>query len=670
LTRFSGPCHRGSMANPISGRNVETQRDMPTLAFRAAFSPGSANPEKRTVELVFTTGARVLRGFWERYYEELSLDPKHVRMGRLNNGAPLLDSHMAWGGTRTVLGVVESAKLEGDKGTAVVRFAKAEDDPEADKVFRKVLDGILQNVSVGYMTHRLEKIEDGDEKIPVYRATDWEPFELSVVPVGADDGAGFRSHQEHQTHPCVFVTREERSMPEPVIPATPPAPAIQPTDTEAATRAATEAATRDERERIAAIRDLVARHQAGAELERRLVDGGTTIAEARAAVLDAIATRAAATPTNQHTSLEAGEDLKRSSMRSGMVNALLHRAAPHLVKLEDVGREYRAMSLMRMAEESLGSAGVKTRHLSPLELAGAALGLGVRSQHATSDFPLILADVANKTLRRAYEEAPQTFMCCSRRTTLPDFKPVKRNQLGEAPQLKKVVEGGEFTRGTLGEGREQYQLATYGRVVAITRQAIVNDDMDAFSRLPALFGRSARDLESDIVWEQITGNPQMGDGVTLFHANHGNLAGAPAAIAIASIGLGRAAMRSQKGVDKKQFINVQPRTLCVPTALETTADQFVSQNMLANAAGSVNPFAGRLVVVAEPRLDAASATAWYLCADPGQIDMVEYAYLLGEEGPTLESRVGFDVDGVELKCRHDFAAKVIDHRGFYKNAGV
>lgn len=247
---------------------------------------------------------------------------------------------------------------------------------------------------------------------------------------------------------------------------------------------------------------------------------------------------------------------------------------------------------------------------------------------------------------------------------------MKRNQLGEAPQLQKVLEGAEFTRGTIGEGKEEYGLATYGRVFAITRQAIVNDDMDAFSRVPSLFGRSARDLESDLVWLQVTANGNMGDGVALFHATHGNLAGTGAVISVATLGAARAAMRAQKGVDKKQFINVTPKYLVVPVALETTAEQFVSSNLLASASGSVNPFAGKFQVVAEPRLDASSAISWYLAADPAQVDVVEYAYLDGQDGPMLESRVGFDVDGLEIKCRHDFAAKVIDFRGLYKNPGA
>src|SRR6185503_5900894 len=131
--------------------------------------------------------------------------------------------------------------------------------------------------------------------------------------------------------------------------------------------------------------------------------------------------------------------------------------------------------------------------------------------HTTSDFANLLADVANKTLRQAYEEAPQTFKTISLQVSLPDFKPSNRVQIGDAPALLEVKEHGEFSRGTIGDGKEVYQLATFGRIFAITRQALINDDTDAFSRVATMFGRAARNLESDLVWVTITSNPTMGD---------------------------------------------------------------------------------------------------------------------------------------------------------------
>ncbi|HMJ88149.1 MAG TPA: hypothetical protein VK504_33460 [Vicinamibacterales bacterium] len=408
-------------------------------------------------------------------------------------------------------------------------------------------------------------------------------------------------------------------------------------------------------------------------------DPKMTLERAQTLILDELGKRGGQSfgPSSQPSGARdviVGED-PLVHVRAGIENALLHRCRPKTgsdpkgFELSDMGRQYRGMTMLRIAEAYLNQRGIRTTAMGKMQIAGAALGLSERA-HTTSDFPNLLADVANKTLRQAYEEAPQTWQPISRRTTLPDFKPVKRLQLGEAPSLLEVGEHGEFTFGTIGEGKEQFQLATYGRRFAITRKALVNDDTDAFSRVPTLFGRSARNLESDTVWGQITANGLMGDGVALFAAGHNNLSGSSNAIAITPVAAGRAAMRVQKGIDGVTLLNIFPKFLIVPAAKETIADQFVSVNLMAATTATINPFAGRLQVLAEPRLDAVSAVSWYLAASPDQIDIIEYAYLEGEEGPMVESRVGWEVDGLEIKCREDFAAKVIDFRGLWKDPGA
>jgi hypothetical protein len=169
---------------------------------------GEVNAEGRTVPIVWTTGAAVRRmDFWtgERWIEELSTDPKHVRMGRMESGAPLLDTHNRYslGG---VLGVVEDAQLKGGEGTAKVRFSRRAD---VEPVFQDVTDKIIRNVSVGYQVYRYEDVstaEDTKARMRRLLAVDWEPQEVSLVPVGADAAAGVRS--EPEKHPCVIEFSE------------------------------------------------------------------------------------------------------------------------------------------------------------------------------------------------------------------------------------------------------------------------------------------------------------------------------------------------------------------------------------------------------------------------------------------------------------------------------
>jgi hypothetical protein len=194
-----------------SAPNPVITRELPPLFLRAAFAPSTVNVDKRTVDVVWSTGERVLRGFYDKYYEELSLETRHVRLGRFNNGAPFCDGHpLKYGDARasSVRGVIVAgtAKTNGKQGTATVRFAKADVDPEADLLFRKVEDGIVLNVSVGYRIYKLEKAEESVDKVPVYRAIDWEPIELSAVSAGDDDGAGFRG-VDRSPNPCEFVAR-------------------------------------------------------------------------------------------------------------------------------------------------------------------------------------------------------------------------------------------------------------------------------------------------------------------------------------------------------------------------------------------------------------------------------------------------------------------------------
>jgi len=462
-----------------------------------------------------------------------------------------------------------------------------------------------------------------------------------------------------------------------LTPPPPPKPAPEPTDQQRGAEA--------ERKRVAGIRKACLNAGCSRALESELIEKGTSLEEAQTRVLEWVGAqnhndvpRQVSRPSGHDVTV--GED-PFIHTREGIENALLHKAHPWTkdangrevgFKLSDKGREYRGLNLIRLAERYLIKQGIRTEGLSPMEVAGIALGLTSRSgMHTTSDFSLLLADVAGKTLRAAYNEAPQTFGPITRAATARDFKPMKRNQLGEAPQLQLVLEHGEIPAGTIGEAKEQYSLATYAVRFAITRQALINDDLDAFSRLPLMFGRQARNKESDLVWAQITDNPNMGDGVALFHANHGNLAGSGGAIDVTTISAGRSAMRVQEGVDGATKLNIIPRYLIVPAAKETVADQFVSVNLLASQASNVNPFAGRLTVIAEPRLDAVSTSAWYLSAAiaDGQ-DVLELAMLEGQDGPLVEQEVGFIVDGIQMKVRHDVGAKVIDWRGLYKNAGA
>jgi len=456
---------------------------------------------------------------------------------------------------------------------------------------------------------------------------------------------------------------EENSTTDPAAPETANTPDSAGTNS-ADAQAAAQSAVEAERTRCNTIKRLCADKKLDNDFRDRLIDDGVELTQAESQI-NMLADYLANNVGNigGGNAIEITRD-ERDTTRNSVATALLNRFNPsrYQMKGDDPGREWAGMSLREMAREFAEMSGKRTRGMGVHEVARAAL-------HSTSDFPLILENVVGKTLRDGYELAPRTFLPLARRATLPDYKEVSRVQMGEAPKLQKVLEGGEYTYGTVGEAAEKYRLFKYGKVLAITSEIIINDDLDAFTRVPALMGAAAGQLESELFWAQVTGNPNMSDGNALFSTSHGNLQDTGSAISIVSIGEGRKFMRQQKGLNEEHFINVQPSFLVVPTEQETLAEQFVSQNLQPDSSGNINPFAGRLQVVSEPRLDAASTKAWYLWADPNMVDTFEYGFLQGEEGPQVETSEGFDVDGVKVKVRHNFAAKPIDWRGMFRNDG-
>ncbi|MAE45021.1 MAG: peptidase U35 [Magnetovibrio sp.] len=332
-------------------------------------------------------------------------------------------------------------------------------------------------------------------------------------------------------------------------------------------------------------------------------------------------------------------------------------------ELSEPARRYAYATPVDMAKELLTLRGFQTTGLSPATLITRAL-------HTTSDFPIILGDTVGRTLRDAYQTAPSGIRRLGRQTSAKDFRSINKLMLGEAPMLEKLNEHGEIKAGTMTEAKEAYKVETWARKIGITRQVLVNDDLGAFSDLARRMGQAAAETEARILvdlLESNTGNgPKMDDAKALFHADHGNKAGTGAVISDTTLSAARLALRTQKGLSG-QPIRVTPKYLLVPPALETTAEKWLATVAAAKAA-DVNPFSGSLSLVVEPRL--ASATRWYITAEPGEIDGLEFAYLAGGEGPQVESKSGWDVDGVEIRVILDYGAGFVDHRGWYANAGA
>jgi hypothetical protein len=145
-----------------------------------------------------------------------------------------------------------------------------------------------------------------------------------------------------------------------------------------------------------------------------------------------------------------------------------------------------------------------------------------------------------------------------------------------------------------------------------------------------------------------------------------NKAAAGADPDVTTLGAGRKALRDMKDIDGKTFISATPKYLVTGSALETKAEQLLHE-LSAVQVSDVNPFAGKLTLAVEPRL---AGNAWRLFADPAQVATIMVAYLNGSDGPLVETRLGWDVLGVEVRAVLDFGCGVNDFRGSYYNPGA
>lgn len=666
------------MPDKLTPKTHET----PLRVLRAAVRPGTVDTEARTVELVWTTGAKGRRWAWDvgSYMEELDLSPDSVRLDRLNNGAPLLNTHSTYD-LDDVLGVVERAWIEGGEGRALVRFSERE---EVEPIFRDVKNGILRNISVGYAVHSYQVIEAEDDKLPTYRAIDWEPLELSLVPIGFDDGAKTRNAENPAEYKgprfqTQFNVREAQAPAE--QPAAVATTQEEPVMTEEEKRAAEQQrqaeqqqAIDNERKRCMTIRQMARKVGLDDEVVEDLIARGVSVTDASATLIDKVAERQQAeqgqSRSSQPTVTSTVDTGVLNAKREAMQAALIHRCDAS-AQLPETAREFRGMRLVDMAREFVTLSGGNARGLTAQEVARAALGCDRQAFRAagmqtTSDFPLLLGNTVNRTLRQGYELAPQTWRPLGRPTTVPDFREVTRAALGDIAALEKVKEHGEYKYGALEEEGAPLRVAKWGKIIAITWEAIVNDDLGVFTRIPSALGAAAAQTESNVVWDLILNAAKFTDGKDFFSADHGNVAASAGAINTTTLGAARAALRKQKS-KAGQFLNVEPKYLVVGPDKELEAYQYTSSLYVPAKNSDINdPRNAQLTVIVDARI---TGNQWFLIAAPGLVDTFEYAYLEGEQGVFTETREGFEVDGLEVKARLVFGAAWIDYRGVYKNAG-
>lgn len=426
-----------------------------------------------------------------------------------------------------------------------------------------------------------------------------------------------------------------------------PAPEPQPSATYA-----------DEQTRLNGIKDLFAmfggRHND--LMITCLADASCSVEKAREQLLNTIAQQQNPEPSNKDNAhIYAGNgNIVGDSVRA----SVMARAGYQDYEKDNA---FNSMTLRELARASLTERGVGVATYNPMQMIGMAF------THSTSDFGNILLDVANKAILLGWEENDETFEKWTKKGQLSDFKTAHRVGLGAFPSLRQVREGAEYKYVTLDDKGETIALATYGELFSITRQAIINDDMNMLTDVPMKFGRAAKATVGDLVYAVLIDNEKMSDKKALFSADHKNMI--TGGMDVETISAGRTAMRQQK--EGERTLNIRPAFMLVPTTLETQAIQVVKSGSVKGAdvnANIINPVRDLAEIIAEPRLDDASEKDWYMASRQGS-DTIEVAYLNGIDVPYIDQLEGFTSDGVTTKVRIDAGVAPVDYRGLLKVTG-
>lgn len=668
---------------------------LPKLRAQAAIAPGTLNEDARTVEAIFYSGAAVQRYpiFDDPYELSFSMEPKAVRLDRFNSGAPLVDNHNDHLPlSQAVIGVVEKAWLAEDGGHAVVKIAA--DRPD---ILARIKDGILRNFSMGAVLHQVKDITEKGDAQKRLLAIDWEPHELSIVPVPADPGAQALAQAER--FPCKLLTGATIASMENIMKFKVRVIAsdeikeidelefdekLHSKDLEktklarspSEERVAVDEALEADKKRTAEIRRLQAHFNMDDMWSQRHIKANHMIEQV---IADATEQRAKQAPIidpsislgAEHESLPWRKEQMAISIAAQGGGREVPETARQFARYGFVDAALEVLKFHRMA----GGLDCRRDASRIVELA-----------LTTSDYPNMLANAANKMLRPAYEAQEPTYRKLAERIDLPDFKTASVIKVGDFPEPLQVAESGEVKIGYFAEAKDSFALATYARIISISFQALANDDLSGFQRVMNGVASRFADKENSLWFASLISasgaGPTLGDGGALFNATavttaggHANLTASGTAISVDSIGVGRASMRKQTSVGTTGLgdglkLNLTPRYILTSPDKETLARQYTTALGPNLAASSQNPWAGML----EPLTDAnlISANPWYLFADPmrpgGSVSV--YGYMSGQSGPQVMTQEGFNVLGVQMRAVEHFGFAFVDHRGAYRNAGA
>lgn len=654
----------------------------PAMHRAVVASAAVSDESSRRFRVSFSSEIELLRASWfdDPWIEVLGHSAGECDLTRLASGAaPFLWGHDPHSRDNNV-GVIEKAEIKDGRGYADIRLSMRDD---CAGLWQDIKDGVISNISVGYsiLERTLTKLVSGGPS--EYRVTRWMPFEVSAVSIPADAGVGV-GRSDDATRSFTVTTLEDSAMPDLFAP-TPgnPAPEGQ-RDAQTPSPVAPAGITADqvrglistevttnvaaERTRATAIQQLSRQHSLGDTFAETHIASGAALESVRAMALDELAKRDPFTMPR----MSAGAD-SIDKQRDAATSWLLHRGGEKVEPALLNGNDFRGMTLLDVARTCLQSRGESVRGLDPVELVKRAIS------HSTSDFPILLQNVMHKTLSTAYNATPDLWRLFCAIGTVSDFRPHYRYRMGSFGDIAEVKEDGSFTYGTIVDAeRDSVTAKTKGKLMNISREMIINDDLGGFLTMARIMGRgAARTVEKD-VFALLAANPTLGDTGALFNSTAVTTAGGHANVTsyvaptVASFETVRVAMASQVDVGANDYINVPPSIWLGPMALGGAARVVNAAEYDSDAvgAGATNKFQvpnksrGLFKVIADtPRL---TGSLWYAFADPALEPVIEVAFLNGNQSPTVEMQDAFTQNGVVWKIFLDYAVGAVGYRGAHK----
>lgn len=590
-----------------------------------SFAPSYDTAENILNAVVITNSAipRMSEKTNKPYILQFSFAPEHVDLSRFE-GAPFLKEHQL--SLANQIGVVTHSYLSTaeKKLTAKVKLS---DNPEHAGIISDIKNGIIRNCSMGSYIFRAEQVGEDDNGTPIVLATNWAPYELSAVPVGADKNAHFFNltdikDNKNMDKVTEVITDKVETL----------APQIN-----------ADEVIKAERSRIAEITKLAKTFNLSGDFAENLIGSGADVNQARLSILEEVAKSQKSVNPRITTTVDSTE-----KFRAGLADSFVVRAG---LKENDGKNELLSSTPFEVAQGILRDSGKSFASLSRNEIVKLAY-------QTSSDYQYACSNVVQTGLDLGLAEEVETWRAFAGVFSFDSMNSGRGTTLNRYETALEVVpENGEFHNITRSELSETFTPKKIGGISAMSWEMLQNDTLGLFADETKELGLIVSKTLSDYVYAALTANAALADGVALFHSTHKNLT--TGAVSVSSLSAAKALMTKNRAA---------PKYLITPVGIEDSAFTLINAvNDPAVTSGvAPNPHTKRFEVVSDYRLDDNSATIWYIAG----ANAVKVGFLKGQQKPTVETQDGFRIAGIEYRVMLPFAVFVPTYRTLVRSSGV